>query len=632
MKMRINEIFKSKKYIFLFSVIVSAIEIVILNALDYPIPLEYTILPILGLFFGPYAVLGFTLTETAYDIIYFQAANIEIILFNAAITFIFGILPWKLWYSILNKNGNDVPNINRANNFIKLIIIMAITYLYSFGILYNELSINKDVEAVYFTIIITTLLMIFIMTVIYHADIPCYTPKKQIKRLMPDSLYLISLLISMITPVYFFIFNQPNDFFLLTLPNNLTLIAISVVFTVIFLFKPYKEDVFTIPPKEKPNTFYKICVSILVILLILSITLTTTLNHLYFIEYNLSFDPFVSYVYDFGEILFPFLIPMIIYIIFLERKVMNPLKKLSEYLSNDIEDYDDIELLKNNLNNITVNNEIKSLSDSLLDMGSDLVSYSDNLVKVTSEKEKYETELKLAREIQYSMIPTDFEKFYENKNIEIWGIMKAAREVGGDFYDYFQIDDENIGFVIGDVSGKGITAALIMVKAMTLIHDYIKHYSDLSKAVYEVNNQLCKGNAESLFVTSWIGKLNTKTGELTFVNAGHNPPLIKRNNGDFEYIKTNAELFLACMEDIPYKTETIKMNPGDALFLYTDGVTEANDDYNGFYGDLRLKDILNKHKNDDLEKIITSVENDIDEFCNHNDPFDDTTMFIIKRN
>jgi len=265
-------------------------------------------------------------------------------------------------------------------------------------------------------------------------------------------------------------------------------------------------------------------------------------------------------------------------------------------------------------------------------MESDLVSYSDNLVKVTSEKEKYETELKLAREIQYSMIPTDFEKFYENKNIEIWGIMKAAHEVGGDFYDYFQIDDENIGFVIGDVSGKGITAALIMVKAMTLIHDYIKHYSDLSKAVYEVNNQLCKGNAESLFATSWIGKLNTKTGELTFVNAGHNPPLIKRNNGDFEYLKTNAELFLACMEDIPYKTETITMNPGDVLFLYTDGVTEANNDYNGFYGDSRLKDILNKHKNDDLEKIITSVENDIDEFCNHNDPFDDTTMFIIKRN
>lgn len=622
MKMKINEIFKSKRYIFLFSIILTIIELLIINALNYPIPLEYTTLPAVGLFFGPYAVLGVTLTEIIYDIIHFQTVNIELILFNAIVTFIFGILPWKLWYSILNKNGDDIPNINTANNFIKLMIIMIITYLYSFEVLYNELSINEELSLVFFTIVVTSLIIIFAMTVLYYAKIPCYAPKKQIKRLIPDKLYLISLLISMSIPVYFFVFSQLN---------NLTLVIISLIFASIFLMKPYREDVFTIEYTEKPNTFYKICVSILVILLILSITLTTSLDRIFLIEENLVFDPFVSYVFDFGNILFPFLIPMVIYIIFLERKVMEPLKKLSEFLSRDIEDYDDIEVLKDNLNTIKVNNEIKSLSDSLLNMENDLVNYTENLVKVTSEKEKYETELKLAREIQYSMIPTDFEKFYENKNIKIWGIMKAAHEVGGDFYDYFQIDEENIGFAIGDVSGKGITAALIMVKAMTLIQDYIKHYEDLSKAIYEVNNQLCKGNAECLFVTSWIGKLNTKTGKLTFVNAGHNPPLIKQNNANFEYLKTKPELVLACMEDMPYKTETIMMNPGDALFLYTDGVTEANDDYNGFYGNLRLKNILNKHQNDDLNKILTSVENDIDEFCNHKDPFDDTTMLIIKR-
>jgi sigma-B regulation protein RsbU (phosphoserine phosphatase) len=315
-------------------------------------------------------------------------------------------------------------------------------------------------------------------------------------------------------------------------------------------------------------------------------------------------DPFISYLFDLGNILLPFLIPMIIYILFLEKRVLNPIKKFSEFLSADIEDYDDIEKLKKNLNTITVNNEIKILSDSLIKMEGDLISYSENLVKVTSEKEKYETELKLAREIQYSMIPTDFEEFCENENFSVWGMMKAAHEMGGDFYDYFKIDDENIGFVIGDVSGKGITAALIMAKAMTLIQDYVTHYKDLSKAVYDVNNKLCEGNEEYLFVTSWLGKLNIKTGKLTFINAGHNPPLIKQNNGNFEYLKTEPELVLACMEEMPYKTETIQMNPGDALFLYTDGVTEANDDYNGFYGDERLQNILNKHKDDDLKTII----------------------------
>lgn len=144
----------------------------------------------------------------------------------------------------------------------------------------------------------------------------------------------------------------------------------------------------------------------------------------------------------------------------------------------------------------------------------------------------------MAHEIQYSMIPTDYKQFNENNNISLWGFMKAAYDVGGDFYDYFNIDDDNIGFVVGDVSGKGVTAALIMVKAMTLIQDYATFYPDLSDVVYAVNNGLCKDNVEELFVTCWIGKLNTKTGELSYVNAGHDQPLIRQNDGDFEYMNT----------------------------------------------------------------------------------------------
>lgn len=618
----INRIFKSRKGIFLFSMVLTIIGISIVNAFNYPIPIEYTFIPVLSIFLGPYAVLGFTLTEIAFEIIYFQTTDIPIILFNAAMTFIFGILPWKLWYSILNNNGHDVPNINRAINFIKLLIITVIVYLFSFGVLYNELTINESIISVYFTIILSFILTIFAIPLLHYAKIPCYSPKKQIKRLMPDKAYYIFLLVPVIIFAYSYIFYEPI---------NLTLTILSTLFLAIFLIKPYDEEVFAISNTVKPNTFYKICVSIFIVILILTLLITTSLNHITYIESNVEIDPFISYLFDLGNILLPFLIPMIIYILFLEKRVLNPIKKFSEFLSADIEDYDDIEKLKKNLNTITVNNEIKMLSDSLIKMEGDLISYSENLVKVTSEKEKYETELKLAREIQYSMIPTDFEEFCENENFSVWGMMKAAREVGGDFYDYFKIDDENIGFVIGDVSGKGITAALIMAKAMTLIQDYVTHYKDLSKAVYDVNNKLCEGNEEYLFVTSWLGKLNIKTGKLTFINAGHNPPLIKQNNGNFEYLKTEPELVLACMEEMPYKTETIQINPGDALFLYTDGVTEANDDYNGFYGDERLQNILNKHKDDDLKTIIESIDDDIGEFCSHHAQFDDTTMFIIKR-
>ena len=180
----INRIFKSRKGIFLFSMVLTIIGISIVNAFNYPIPIEYTFIPVLSIFLGPYAVLGFTLTEIAFEIIYFQTTDIPIILFNAAMTFIFGILPWKLWYSILNNNGHDVPNINRAINFIKLLIITVIVYLFSFGVLYNELTINESIISVYFTIILSFILTIFAIPLLHYAKIPCYSPKKQIKRLI----------------------------------------------------------------------------------------------------------------------------------------------------------------------------------------------------------------------------------------------------------------------------------------------------------------------------------------------------------------------------------------------------------------------------------------------------------------
>jgi len=336
------------------------------------------------------------------------------------------------------------------------------------------------------------------------------------------------------------------------------------------------------------------------------------------------------YISSFSNILMAFIIPMIIYMLFLERYVVNPINRLSNYISQEINTMDDVDELKDNLKSIKVNNEIKSLSQSLVNMEKELVDYGEDLIKLTKDQERYETELKLAHDIQYSMIPTNFAKFYNDKNITLWGSMEAAREVGGDFYDYFQIDDDNVGFVIGDVSGKGVTAALIMVKAMTLIQEYAKQYSDLSKVFYEVNNELCEGNSETLFVTCWLGKLNTKTGKLSYVNAGHNPPLVKNGDG-FEYLNSSPDLVLAAMEDMPYETHEIQLNSNDSIFLYTDGVTEANDNYNGFYGDERLKNILDEHQNDDLNTIIDCVKKDIDEFCNSQEQFDDTTMIIVRR-
>ena len=323
------------------------------------------------------------------------------------------------------------------------------------------------------------------------------------------------------------------------------------------------------------------------------------------------------------------LIPVLVYFHYLEKNMVKPIHKLSESLSGDITNQEDYQKLKDDLNSINVNNELKSLSESLLKMESDLNLYGKQLVEVTSRKERLETELKLAHDIQNSMIPKNFEEINDEDDFEIWGLMEPAREVGGDFYDYFQIDEDNFGFVIGDVSGKGIIASLIMVKTMTLIQDYAKHIEDISEVFYEVNNLLCEGNVENLFVTCWIGKINIKTKKLSFVNAGHNPPLVKQNE-TFEYFDMDPGVVLGIMEDISYNTSELQLKSGDTIILYTDGITDSNSESEEFYGDERLKNIINKHKDDDLDKIINSVEKDIEDFCGNQEQFDDTTLFAIK--
>lgn len=198
------------------------------------------------------------------------------------------------------------------------------------------------------------------------------------------------------------------------------------------------------------------------------------------------------------------------------------------------------------------------------------------------------------------------------------------------FYDYFKVDDENIIFVVGDVSGKGVPASLFMVRTMHLIKNHSKFENNLSEVYEQVNNLACERNTDNLFVTSWIGKLNIKSGELSFVNAGHNHPLIRRNGGDFEYLETSPDLVLGVMEDMPYTENKINLKPGDVVFLYTDGVTEANNNYDGFYGDDRLKNTLNKYKDQKLNIIISELTEDIYQYCGTREQFDDLTMLIMK--
>lgn len=613
-----KELFKSPKFIILLSMIVNIVFILI-GTLWFDsnnIYVELSALLVLSLLLGPFAILGFTITEVLYWVLFLGMNDPLTILFSGSALLILGIYPWKLWYSIKYKKGYEIPNMNSFYSLIKMIIIvlfMALqTYLFSTQIFSRTINLNMGS---YYMIFIWGLVLLLVgMGIFGKLNLPTYAPVN-LKKVMPDKLYDLAFILSIILAVV--TLQNPNDiciFFILIL-------------AAIFLIKPFGEEVFKIDNTQKITIFYKAFISIFIILIIIPTFILFSLKLSGFYTSTFSYE-FVNYLIMTSEFMLAILLPLVIYMLFLEKQVINPINQLSRYLCVEINDDDDLKTLVNNLNSISVDNEIKSLSNSMVNMERNLVDYTDNLLDVTKEKERYETELKLAHEIQYSMIPTDFEEFNENNAISIWGSMIAASDVGGDFYDYFKIDDENIGFVMGDVSGRGVSTALIMVKAMTLIRDYATYYPNLSDVLFEANNELCKDNVEELVISCWLGKLNTRTKELSYVNAGHKQPLIKYDD-DFKFLNTQPGVYLAIMENVYYEKHTIHFKPEDALFLYTDGVTDATSP-KGFYGERNLRKVLNENKDNEISAIIKSIEEDVNEFCGNQEMFDDRTMLIIK--
>ena len=247
-----------------------------------------------------------------------------------------------------------------------------------------------------------------------------------------------------------------------------------------------------------------------------------------------------------------------------------------------------------------------------------------------SREMKSAAELNVATNIQQSMLPCIFPAFPDRCEIDIYATMDPAKEVGGDFYDFFMVDDKHLAIVIADVSGKGVPAALFMVIGKTLIKDHTTQGRDLGAVFTEVNNLLCESNSEEMFITAFEGVLDLETGEFNYVNAGHEMPFICKANGDFEPYKIRAAFVLAGMEGMKYRAGSMTLEPGDKIFQYTDGVTEATNVHNELYGMERLGKILNKVKNGTPQEILPAVKADIDEFVGKAPQFDDITMLCLE--
>lgn len=274
--------------------------------------------------------------------------------------------------------------------------------------------------------------------------------------------------------------------------------------------------------------------------------------------------------------------------------------------------------------NVRSNEEFASLSD---DINSTIVTLKRYIAEAAA---RIDQELEFARTIQRAALPSVFPPYPGRDEFELYASMDPAKEVGGDFFDFYFVDEDHLAFLIADVSGKGIPAAMFMMTAKTLLKSLTESGLPVDKAMTQANDELCRGNEAGMFVTVWLGVLDVRSGLVTYANAGHNPPLMRHDGGEYSFVRTRPGLLLAGMEDVRYRKNELQLAPGDMLFLYTDGVTEATDTKERLYGDDRLKQTLDAHPDANVEELTVLVRRDIDAFVGKAPQFDDITMVALK--
>ena len=641
----LEKLFNDKRFIFIFTFLIEFILCIISINNQYKgsflFP-ELAMAPVLGLMFGPVGALGEASGCLFYDILH--GYSIVPSLLDFGILVFIGIITYKLWYTPIGKKEVTYLSIDSSHNLFKFIVIMfiisnifmvlltlimticpEITEIYSISQSFNVFpySLNMFCFPLLFGIVFTKIFQML--------KIPLQTPKKWISLIDIDNKYFAWAFVLI---VVFTIINTILTMFTGNL-ISLKLIFCSITLLVTILFCINKLDV---EVKEKNIKYTTVEEIIFIFLLILAIVLFNLFNDFQGVIDFLLNNPNheISMIATISSISVLVILLALIHTVFIEKTITNPLYDLIDVLNESKAQEvinpkrEESPKLQSYLDR---NDDISRLVNSFMLLKSNIGSYLTQIKETSAEKERIETEFNVASHIQTNMIKTNFEEFSRDRNFEIFGFMKPAREVGGDFYDFFNIDEENVGFAIGDVCGKGIPATLLMVKTMYLIRNHNENNEDPEKAMSAVNNLSCERNDESLFITTFFGRLNLKTGKLSFVNAGHNPPLIRRNdngNNYFEYLNIPSNFVLGVFEENEYEKQELNLKPGDMIFLYTDGITEANNKHQETYGENHLKETLNKYKDKSLEEIIEKIENDVYDFCEGENQFDDMTMLIIK--
>ena len=312
----------------------------------------------------------------------------------------------------------------------------------------------------------------------------------------------------------------------------------------------------------------------------------------------------------------------------LSRRIVRPL----EHMTNRVRSLGGKNLQFRMEEEYRTGDEIEVLAESFSALSAKTLQYVDQVKRVTAEKERIGAELTMANAIQRSQLPRLFPPFPNRHEFNLFATMKPAKEVGGDFYDFFMVDNDHVALVMADVSGKGVPAALFMMVTRMLIKSRLQSGESVAEALTNVNRQLCENNELGYFVTVWLAVLEISTGKGVAVNAGHEHPVLRRSDGKYELVLYRHSLAVAAMDGVRFRQHEFQLCPGDSFFVYTDGVTEATNGEHELFGTDRMLEALNKEPDAEPDQLLKNVMDDIHRFMDGEDQFDDITMMCLKYN
>ena len=602
--------------------------------------------PVLGILFGLPAAVGVAVGELVSDILF--GSNAFICITGLIANFLYTYLPYRMWYTEFNPKGRAAPpNLSSMKDVLKFIVIMfmnslLVTILLMLIFETAGFGPSGDTAPLLFfnNFDFSMILGVPLLSILANSKIVPQIPKKK-EKTDKRTVFLritsvLPYIISAVGIVYFCL----SKFGGIGAKPELALVFM-IVFTlllIIYVLRPFTLEIDVMVKKKlRFSIKAKVTVGFLITAVVFIAFVFSSTYGSVTMNGEIERLALVNHIYLVVGIAINIIFGITILALwYVESKITTPIEMISklvdEFAGQDHLGENDNQKLKEMCNSIQANtkDEIGELAHDFNRMMGDIESYVMNIRTVTAEKERIGAELSIATQIQANMLPCIFPAFPERNEFDIYATMNPAKEVGGDFYDFFMVDDRHLAIVMADVSGKGVPAALFMVIGKTLIKDHTQPGKDLGEVFTEVNELLCESNSEGLFITAFEGVLDLSSGEFRYVNAGHEIPYICKNGGKFEPYKVKAGFVLAGMEGMRYKCGEITLDVGDKLFQYTDGVTEATNADNELYGMERLTAFLGKNSELTPTELLPKIKEDIDRFVGEAPQFDDITMLCLE--